>query len=447
MKKGLERRYCQRINDEDSEFPGPCDYFEEREIDTVEHTPVIDEAVEPTCTKTGLTEGSHCGVCGEVLVPQVEVPMSEHSYGEWEEATPATCTEKGVQKRVCAVCGQFEEDEIPALGHDWVKIDRVEPTPTEPGYEEGRYCSRCDVSEPGKVIPPTGETTTETTTQETTTEETTQESTTNETTTQETTTDEATTQESTTVESTTQESTTVAPTTQETTTEESTTQEATTAEPTTQEATTEEEPVTSAPATEPTVPATQPSEPTTEPDDEVELEVILEASNNLHVIASGESATLYCTGPLNKFIKVLVDEVEVDESCYETEEGSTILTFTPEYLDTLSVGDHDVTLVYTYGEAYAVLTIEEETTAEEPTTEEPSIEEPTEEPTTEEPATEAPVEEPTADETTTQAPAKPGSPTSPETGSTRYLIGASGAILFATIGLAFACKKRKEDEE
>ena len=44
------------------------------------HTPVIDAAVAPTCTATGLTEGSHCSVCGVVFIPQYVVEMLEHSY-------------------------------------------------------------------------------------------------------------------------------------------------------------------------------------------------------------------------------------------------------------------------------------------------------------------------------------------------------------------------------
>lgn len=48
------------------------------DIPATGHTPVVDPAVPATYTTTGLTEGSHCAVCGEVLVPQETVPKLDY---------------------------------------------------------------------------------------------------------------------------------------------------------------------------------------------------------------------------------------------------------------------------------------------------------------------------------------------------------------------------------
>ena len=44
------------------------------------HNVVKDEAVEPTCTTEGKTEGSHCSVCNEVLKPQEIIPVLGHNF-------------------------------------------------------------------------------------------------------------------------------------------------------------------------------------------------------------------------------------------------------------------------------------------------------------------------------------------------------------------------------
>ena len=46
-------------------------------MEALGHTEVIDEAVAPTYTSSGWTEGSHCSVCNEVIIVQQEVPMLE----------------------------------------------------------------------------------------------------------------------------------------------------------------------------------------------------------------------------------------------------------------------------------------------------------------------------------------------------------------------------------
>lgn len=56
---------------------------EKTDIDAAGHTPVTDPAVAPTETTDGLTEGSHCGVCGAVLTAQEVIPMRDPTIDTW----------------------------------------------------------------------------------------------------------------------------------------------------------------------------------------------------------------------------------------------------------------------------------------------------------------------------------------------------------------------------
>ncbi len=79
------------------EYSGDCDVdcnkCGKERVALVEHTVVVDEAVAATCTETGLTEGSHCSVCAQVLVEQVVVD-AHHNF----------------VNGVCEHCGELDID-------------------------------------------------------------------------------------------------------------------------------------------------------------------------------------------------------------------------------------------------------------------------------------------------------------------------------------------------
>ena len=107
------------------------------------HAEVVDAAVAPTCTETGLTEGKHCSVCDEVLVAQEVVDALGHKYES--VVTAPTCTEGGYTTYTCSVCDDsYVADEVAALGHAEVIDAAVAPTCTETGLTEGKHCSVCD---------------------------------------------------------------------------------------------------------------------------------------------------------------------------------------------------------------------------------------------------------------------------------------------------------------
>lgn len=84
-----------------------CGYKMMDTIPSAGHTVVIDEAVEPGCTTTGLTEGSHCSVCHIVLRPQEIVAAVGHTE-VIDEAVPATEKENGLTEGShCSACGKI----------------------------------------------------------------------------------------------------------------------------------------------------------------------------------------------------------------------------------------------------------------------------------------------------------------------------------------------------
>lgn len=98
---------------------GYKDYTGSAKITIVDHTVVIDSAVAPTCTTTGLTEGSHCSVCSKVITAQTTVPALGHDWsGEWTVINQPTDTEEGKKEKTCSRegCGVKKYEVLPKNG-------------------------------------------------------------------------------------------------------------------------------------------------------------------------------------------------------------------------------------------------------------------------------------------------------------------------------------------
>jgi len=74
-------------------------------LDPIKHADgiVTDEAKAPTCTETGLTEGKHCSICEEVLIPQIEIPALGHAWAD-KEVVEVGCENDGYTYQECSVC-------------------------------------------------------------------------------------------------------------------------------------------------------------------------------------------------------------------------------------------------------------------------------------------------------------------------------------------------------
>ena len=125
------------------------------------HTDEVVAGKAPTCTETGLTEGKKCSVCDEILVEQTEVPAKGHEEEAVAGKAP-TCTEAGLTEgKKCSVCGEtlVAQEEIPATGHTDEVVAGKDATCTEAGLTEGKKCSVCgETLVAQEEIPATGHT-------------------------------------------------------------------------------------------------------------------------------------------------------------------------------------------------------------------------------------------------------------------------------------------------
>ena len=78
--------------------------------------------------------------------------ITGHLYGEWIVEKELRCIDAGLRYRICPGCDGREEDEIPALGHDFA-YEIVPPTLTEQGYTLHTR-SRCGYEEKDNYTDP-----------------------------------------------------------------------------------------------------------------------------------------------------------------------------------------------------------------------------------------------------------------------------------------------------
>ena len=112
--EGVEERACE------------CGETESRSISLLPHTEVTDAAVDPTCSETGLTAGSHCSVCGAVIVAQETVDKLPHSYDDDNDTECNDCG--GVREPECT----HENTEI---------IPGKDASCSDTGLTEGEKCT------------------------------------------------------------------------------------------------------------------------------------------------------------------------------------------------------------------------------------------------------------------------------------------------------------------
>ena len=121
-------------------------------IARIAHTLTEHKRVEPTCEAVGSIAYWECSECdglfsdegaqNQITQANIKLDIIDHTWGEWQIAKEATCTEAGEEARTCTL-GHKETRETAALGHNKQHIEAVAPSCTEDGNIEYWVCDRC----------------------------------------------------------------------------------------------------------------------------------------------------------------------------------------------------------------------------------------------------------------------------------------------------------------
>ncbi|MBQ4092390.1 MAG: hypothetical protein IJC82_03670, partial [Firmicutes bacterium] len=147
--EGKERRYC---------LCGEKEY----KVIPKAHKPQTVEEKPATCKEAGLTAGTKCSACDEVLSGMEVIPKSDKHTALWyfgENKTP-TCQKAGEKRGMqCDECGFFQPREtLEKLPHDQnTVVPGKAATCTATGLTDGKKCSMCGtVTVEQTVIPKSG---------------------------------------------------------------------------------------------------------------------------------------------------------------------------------------------------------------------------------------------------------------------------------------------------
>ena len=134
-----------------------CDLYETEMLDIVAHTEITDAAVAPTCTETGLTEGSHCSVCGDIIMAQKEVALIDHTWDSGKVTKEPALNVDGVKTYTCSGCGGTKTEAIPAISADVTNngttdaLDLIALMKHVVGAETASNTDALDVNRDGKI--------------------------------------------------------------------------------------------------------------------------------------------------------------------------------------------------------------------------------------------------------------------------------------------------------